>query len=69
MESIDTMHLNVVTKRDLRKSTQEQAEVEVIAEVVSFEMSMITNMKDWIVDSRLLGTFVATEVHSLPTPR
>ena len=39
-----------------------------IAAVVSFEVNLITNMKDWIVDSGSTITYVATKVHSLPTP-
>ncbi|KAL6328164.1 hypothetical protein AAG906_034307 [Vitis piasezkii] len=29
---------------------------------------MVTNMKDWVVDSGLLGTYVGIEVHLLPIP-
>ena len=43
------------------------AKAKVIATIVSSEVSMVTNMKDWIVDYALLC--VTTEVHSLPTPR
>ncbi|RVW14964.1 hypothetical protein CK203_109371 [Vitis vinifera] len=29
---------------------------------------MVTNMKDWVVESRLPSTFVGIEVHLLPIP-
>ena len=41
---------------------------EKIAAVVSSEVSMVTNMKDWVQDSRVPSTSVATEVHPLPIP-
>ena len=64
------MHLSVATERDLRKSNHRQnlAEVEVIATIVSSEMSMVTNMKNWIVDSGATRYICGNKVHLLPTP-
>ena len=54
MASLDTMHLSVANERDLQKVKPKEnlAKAKVIAAVFSSKMSKVTNMKDWIVDSR-----------------
>ena len=49
--SLDTMQLNVATGRELRRPIQRQIWIEVITVVISSEVSMVTNMNDWVVDS------------------
>ncbi|RVW88616.1 hypothetical protein CK203_033048 [Vitis vinifera] len=47
------MQLNVAIRKRTEKSNSKTnlAEIEVITIVISFEVSMVTNMKDWVVDS------------------
>ena len=53
MAILDIIHLSVATKKLEKANPRENlAEVEVIATVVSSKVSMVTNMKGWIVDSR-----------------
>ncbi|RVW92072.1 hypothetical protein CK203_037039 [Vitis vinifera] len=58
------------TRKRTEKSNSKAnlAKTEVITAVVSSEVSMVTNMKDWVVDSGLPGISVGTEVHLLPIP-
>ncbi|RVW83859.1 Retrovirus-related Pol polyprotein from transposon TNT 1-94 [Vitis vinifera] len=53
--SLDTMQLNVAIGRETEKSNSKAnlVEAEVITKVISFEVSTVTNMKDWVVDSRV----------------
>ncbi|KAL6335208.1 hypothetical protein AAG906_029437 [Vitis piasezkii] len=54
------------TKKRIEKSNSKAnlAKIEMIIIVISSEVSVVTNMKDWVVP----GTSMKTKVHLLPIP-
>ncbi|KAL6316175.1 hypothetical protein AAG906_016005 [Vitis piasezkii] len=58
------------TRKRTEKSNSKanMVETEVITIAISSKVSMVTNMKDWVVDSRTTSTAVGIEVHLLPIP-
>ncbi|KAL6331883.1 hypothetical protein AAG906_020231 [Vitis piasezkii] len=58
----------------IRKRTEKSnskanlAKTEVILAVVSSEVSMVTNIKDWVVNFGATSTSMGIEVHLLPIP-